>query len=193
MAGAVYPGAFASDCGASPGQTFPDVELAGGGILNFATTQTKDDMNNFTSGTVHMHDLFCSGFHYVFVDVSAVWCVHCNDEAAQIPNTSYHPGSLYQSWISAGGTVFSVLVQGTGSASANQTDLGNWINMYSTPYPMALDTYQEMVQFIGLAGWPENMIVDLTNMQVKVTVGGDDPNFYQTYCTILGIANCPHP
>ena len=88
-------------------------------------------------------------------------------------------------------TVFSVLVQSNDSTSAVESDLTYWVNYYHTPYPMSLDTYQAMVPFIGLAGWPENLIVDLSNMQVKVTVGGDDPTFYQTYCSILGITNCP--
>jgi hypothetical protein len=193
MAGAVYPGAAPADCGASPGQTFPDVELSGGGILNFATTETKDDVGAFSTNSISMHDLFCSGFKYVFIDVSARWCPHCKTEAQEIPGwtgSAYKTNSLYQTWLNAGGTVFSVLVQSNDSTSATESDLTYWINFYNTPYPMSLDTYQTMASFIGLAGWPENMIVDLSNMQVKVTVGGDDPTFYQTYCTILN-TTCP--
>jgi hypothetical protein len=194
MAGAVYPGAAASNCGASPGQIFPDVELVGGGIMNFSTTETMDDTSAFNGNSVFMHDLFCSGFKYVFIDVSARWCIHCKDEAAQIPgwaNNAYKSDSLYQTWLNAGGTVFSVLVQSNDSSSATQADLTYWVDYYHTPYPMSLDTYQTMVGFIGVAGWPENMIVDLSDMSVKVTVGGNVPTFYQTYCNILGITNCP--
>jgi hypothetical protein len=86
-----------------------------------------------------------------------------------------------------------VLVQSNDSSSATQADLTYWIDYYHTPYPMSLDQYQTMAGFIGLAGWPENMIVDLSDMSVKVTVGGDVPTFYQTYCNILGISSCPSP
>jgi hypothetical protein len=185
-----------ADCGASPNQYLPDVELVGGGILNFSTTETLDDVSAFNGNSVYMHDLFCSGFRYVFIDVSARWCSHCKQEAADIPGwtgSAYRADSLYQTWLNAGGTVLSVLVEGIDSNSATQSDLTYWIDHYHTPYPMSLDTYQTMAAFIGLAGWPENLIVDLSDMKVLTTVGGDVPTFYQTYCTVLGVASCPMP
>jgi hypothetical protein len=188
-AGKFYPGADPSTCGSNPGQTLSDLNLTleGGGVMNFATTSTADSMNNFSSAPVHMHDLFCSGFKYAFIDVSAVWCPHCQDEAAQIP------GLYYQSWLDAKGLVFSILVQSNTSASATRNDLANWIGTYNTPYPIVLDTAQASVTYFGLTGWPDNTIVDLSNMQVLYTGGGADPQYYQTYCTVLGITNCPMP
>jgi hypothetical protein len=189
-AGAWYPGADPANCGSQPGQTLSDSMLVmnGGGVLNFSTTQTVDNMNDFRSGPVYLHDLFCSGFKYGFIDISAVWCPHCQDEATQIPE------SYYGLWLAAGGTVFSVLVQDvTGMAAATKSDLSNWITTYNTPYPICLDTSQSSPGYFGLTGWPDNTIVDLSNMQVLYTGGGADPNYYQTYCYVLGVTNCPPP
>jgi hypothetical protein len=190
MAGSWYPGADPANCGSAVGQTLSDSLLVmnGGGVLNFSTTQTTDNMNDFSSAPVHLHDLFCSGFKYAFIDISAVWCPHCQDEATQIP------ASYYQLWLNAGGTVFSVLVQdATGAAAATKSDLSNWISTYNTPYPICLDSEQSSPTYFGLTGWPDNTIVDLSKMQVLYTGGGADPNYYQTYCTVLGVTNCPAP
>lgn len=191
MAGAVYPGAAPANCGAGLGQTFPDVELFGGGVLNFAKTQTKDDMSLFSSDPIWMHDLFCSGFRYTLVDISGVWCYWCNVEAGEIPNKAYHPSSLYQAWLDKGGTVFSILVQGDTSTSATESDMSAWIDKYQTPYPLALDTYQTMVQFGDVSGWPLNFVVDLGNMQVAAAWSGDNTADYVNYCQILGVTDCP--
>jgi hypothetical protein len=189
LAGQFYPGADPSNCGSNPGQTLSDLNLTlnGGGVMNFATTQTTDSMNNFISAPVYLHDLFCSGFKYAFIDVSAVWCPHCQDEATQIPSL------YYQSWLNAKGLVFSILVQGQTSASATKDDLTGWINTFNIPYPIALDVDQASPAYFGLTGWPDNTIVDLSNMQVLYTGGGADPSYYATYCTVLGITNCPAP
>ena len=190
MAGDWYPGADPLNCGSFPGQTLSDTVLVmnGGGVLNYATTQTTDSINDFTSSAVHMHDLFCSGFKYAFIDISAVWCPHCQDEATQIPEL------YYQKWLNAGGMVFSVLVQDvTGNAAATKDDLSNWITTYSTPYPICLDTDQQSPVYFGLTGWPDNTIVDLSTMKVVYTGGGADPEYYQTYCAVLGVTDCPAP
>jgi hypothetical protein len=190
MAGTWYPGADPTSCGSNPGQTLSDTDLVlnGGGVMNFNTTQTIDSMSDFSSSPVHMHDLFCSGFKYAFIDISAVWCPHCQDEATQIPE------SYYQLWLNAGGVVLSVLVQDvTGTAAATKDDLSNWITTYSTPYPICLDSDMSSPNYFGLTGWPDNTIVNLSNMQVLYTGGGADPLYYQTYCTVLGVTNCPAP
>jgi hypothetical protein len=194
-AGQVYPATSPANCGTSPGQTFPDLELMGGGVLNFNTTETMDQLP-VSPNSIHIHDLFCSGFDFVFIDVSTVWCPHCNDEANQLPGragSGYSSNSLVQTWLNAKGLVFSVLVQGNTSASATTADLTTWINQYKVPYSMSLDQNQDLAAGLSLAGWPENIIVDLRDMHVVTTVPGADNHFYTTYCRILNIANCPPP
>ncbi len=194
-AGQYYPGASPANCGSSPGQTFANITLQGGGILNLSTSETEDSASNFSSTPISMLDLYCSGFNYVFVDVSAVWCPHCQTEASQIPGwtgSAYSSASLYQTWMNAGGTVLSLLVQSNNPADpATPTDLTTWVSTYHTPYPMSLDTGSDMPNYTGLTGWPENLILNLSNMQVVDAVSGDQPDFYQEYCGILHITNCP--
>ncbi len=85
--GGLYPGC---PYGTSRGGVFPDFIL-GGGYWNPATTPTNDATLPIAAGqtlpdpTMAFHQLYCSGFKYAFIDISAVWCIHCNEEAQSLP------------------------------------------------------------------------------------------------------------
>ena len=161
-----------------------DLNLQGGGVLNFATTSTPDNINNFSTAPTYLHDLFCSGFNYALIDISSVWCGSCQDEAAHLP-------SLYQSWLNAGGIVFSILVQSDNPAVvASEQDLATWISTYSTPYPMVLDGTQDSVRYFTGSGYPFNLIIDLSSMKVLYPGQGNDPVYFQTFCEVLGVTDC---
>jgi len=187
-AGQFYPGADPAHCGTSPGQTLSDLNLTlqGGGIMNFATTSTPDSMNDFSTTPIYLHDLFCSGFSYALIDVSAVWCGNCQAEAAQLP-------SLYPSWLDAGGVVFSILAQSDNPVdAATEDDLAAWIATYGTPYPITLDSDKASAHYFGVgSGFPYIRIFDLSNMQVLYPGDGNDPAYYQEFCQVLGVTSCP--
>lgn len=183
-----YPGS-PETWGVSVGQVFPEETLAGGAVPNFSTTAVADSTNQATWAPSfsfqELHAAACQGFRYAFIDISAVWCPHCNDEAGTLPK-NYVPG-----WLAKGGVVFSILVQnGNQSAqtAATPADLENWLTMYGINYPMSLDTQQNMVSATSLNAWPANLIIRLKDMVVIDSVFGATDAFYQEFSNVL--ASC---
>jgi hypothetical protein len=191
-AGQYLPGAAPADCGGSPGQTLPNALLMGGAVLNFSTTEVADSTDPATwAPSMSMLDLYCSGFRYVWIDVSTGWCSRSKQQAQAIvgwTGQGYSSDSLVQKWLNAGGLVLSVLEEGkTNLMLATTDDLSYWIGYYRVPYPMSIDTTQNLDGLFSVAAWPTNVIVDLSNMQVvKVLVDYDQANL-QAYCDVLGI------
>ena len=184
-----YPGNSCS-WGVAVGNTFPDIALAGGAALNFATTPKVDSTTNLASSFTFAQLQALSqkangGFRYAFLDISAVWCPHCNDEAQTLPGT-YVP-----TWLSEGGVIFSILVQSGSTNSegiyppASVSDLDAWIAKYNINYPMSLDTQQNMVTATGLNAWPANLIVRLSDMTVIDSVFGATDAFYAEFAGVL--------
>ncbi len=183
-----YPG-NACAWGVNVGNTFPDITLNGGAALNFGTTATVDNTSNlapsFSFG--QLQQLAARGFRYAFLDISAVWCPHCIDEANTLP------GSYVATWLAQGGIVFSVLVQsGNPDAMgvyppATVSDLKTWISGHGggVNYPMSLDTDQNMVTATGLQAWPANLILRLSDMTVVDSVFGATNAFYQEFQNVL--------
>ena len=176
-----YPG-HRTQWGVANGQVFPDFSLAGGAVPNFSTTPTLDSTTNLSSEFTFMalHQAAAKGFRYAFIDISAVWCPHCNDEAKTLP-TQYVP-----TWLAQGGVVFSILVQGNDPVQpATQSDLINWITGYKVNYPMSIDAEENMVSGTGLNAWPANIIVRLSDMVVIDSVFGATDAFYSEFSSVL--------
>ncbi len=190
-AGQTYPGAAIVDCGSQVGQTLPNLTLLGGAVMNFSSTAVEDSTDQLADST-SLLTLFCSGYRYAFIDVSTVWCPFSGDQANSMV-------SLYQKWLNAGGTVFSVLEQGADSdESATSTDLTKWIETHGVSYSISVDSDQDMDNLIGNAqtssqAFPQDLIVDLSIMQVVWGANGSSNENFQTYCDILGIGDsCFH-
>jgi hypothetical protein len=187
----LYPGC---PYGTSRGGVFPDFGL-GEGYWNPATTPTND-LNLTADQTMAFHQLYCSGFKYAFIDISAVWCPHCNDEAAAFPgwnatSKTYEWNPATQTgwavkWLPLGGIIFSLLEQGENPANpATPADLTAWVQKYNINYPMAIDPQENVVTGVGLQGWPANIILDLSNMKVVDAVFGNVPQFLNEFDNLL--------
>jgi len=187
----LYPGC---PYGITRGGVFPDFGL-GEGYWNSGTTPTND-LNLTPEQTMAFHLLYCSGFKYAFIDISAVWCPHCNDEAAAFPgwngtSKSYEWNPTLQTgwavkWLPMGGIIFSLLEQGENPAdAATPDDLTAWVTKYYVNYPMAIDPQENVVTGVGLSAWPANIILDLSNMKVVDAVFGNVPQFLTEFDNLL--------
>jgi hypothetical protein len=209
-AGLTYP-----QCpyGTSQGHIFPDTELtgagSGGGFFdpNMSVTETPGlDLPTQYQGnpttapafnsTMAFHMLYCAkaaGFKYALLDVSAVWCPHCNTEAQYLPACVTSANCLASQgvtvtgkWQSRGGIVFSILVQGSNTSNAaTLNDLYTWVNMYGINYPMSIDPQESMVTTVNLQGWPTNVIIKLDDMTVVDSVFGSTWNLFQEFDSLL--------
>jgi hypothetical protein len=196
--GLLYPGC---PYGTSRGGVFPDFDL-GGGYWNPSTTPVNDLTLPIPGGqslpdlSMAFHQLYCSGFKYAFIDISAVWCPHCNDEAAAFPGwnattKTYEWNAATQTgwavkWLPLGGVIFSLLEQGENPANAaTPADLTTWVNKYNINYPMAIDPQENVVVGVGLEAWPANIIIDLSTMKVVDAVFGNVPQFLTEFDSLL--------
>ncbi len=193
LAGSLYP---AGNCGTSRGGVFPDFFLGAGYWNTGKNGQPISDIGLSLEQQVAFDMLYCSGFKYAFLDISAVWCPHCNDEAKQLPGwngSGYSFNAQAQTgyavkWLAEGGIILSVLEQGADPNNpATQADLDNWVTQYHVNYPMAIDPQENLVSGVGLQAWPANIIIDLASMKVVEAVFGDVPTFYQDFDNYLAV------
>ncbi len=197
------------------GNTFPNVALNGGALLNLSPTAVLDctpkdacttSSPNFTS-TFTYQDLYFAGkpagqvntdvdgqnitgqgFRYAFIDISGAWCIHCQQEAKDLPGTIAINGAGYVAdWLKEGGIVFSILVQqAEGAGPASQATLFSWVKQYQTNYSISIDTQENMLSTGDIKAWPGNVIVRLSDMQVIESVLGAGDSFYQDFSKHLG-------
>jgi hypothetical protein len=203
-----YPVPIAPEVtGLGVGNTFPNVALSGGVLMNFATSATLDCLpkdscsasspNFATSFT--FDDLYHAGkpagqvntdptgqsvtgqgFRYAFIDISGAWCIHCKQEATDLPS------KYVANWLAEGGIVFSILVQDSGGANAaSQATLFSWVKQYQTNYPISIDMDENMLTTADIKAWPGNVIVRLNDMQVIESVLGAGDSFYQDFAKHL--------
>jgi hypothetical protein len=199
--------------GTSLGHIFPDTQLtttgSGGGFFDPNLSPTETPVLDLPSAyqtnpttapafnpNMAFHLLYCAkaaGFKYALLDISAVWCPHCNTEAQYLPACITSSNCLASQgvtvtgkWQSRGGIVFSILVQGASTANAaTLNDLYTWVNMYGINYPMSIDPQESMVTTVNLQGWPTNIIINLQDMTVVDSVFGSTWNLFQEFDGLL--------
>lgn len=177
--GPTYPSA---PYGTSTGGTFPDFFL-GPGYWNPSKTPTPDVPTFQPTQLMAFHQLYCSGFKFALIDISAVWCPHCNTEAQELP-TQWVPR-----WLPKGGVVYSVLEEGaTPNVPATMDDLTHWVTQYNINYPMAIDPQENLVTGLSLQAWPANIILNLQTMTVVDAVFGATDQFFNTFDQTLDAA-----
>jgi len=193
--------------GIGVGNTFPNLALEGGALLNLSPTAALDCLPkdsctttspNFVSSFTYQDLYFAGkpagssntdtaglsitgqGFRYAFVDISGAWCIHCKQEAGTLPDT------YVADWLAEGGIVFSILVQDAQDANpATQSTLFSWVKTYQTNYPISIDTQENMLTTANIQAWPGNVIVRLHDMQVIESVLGAGDSFYQDFAKHL--------
>ncbi|MHB8421100.1 MAG: thioredoxin domain-containing protein [Myxococcales bacterium] len=184
-----YPG---GNCGVSLGSVFPDFSL-GYGYWNGSTTPVSD-IGLTPEQNLALHLLYCSGFRYAFIDISAVWCPNCRNEAAELPGwtgSGYAWNAQAQTgwavkWLAEGGIVLSLLEQDAAGNPAQPSDLDTWIQTYHVNYPMAIDPEENVATGTNIQAWPGNIILDLSTMKVVKAEYGNNPTFFQSFDTTLG-------
>ena len=177
---ATYP---ESPYGTTRGSIFPDFFL-GAGYWNPNTTPTPDLPTFSVTQTMAFHQLYCSGFNYALIDISAVWCPHCNTEAQDLP------GKWVPGWLAKHGIVYSILEEGSSpNVPATLDDLNGWISQYGINYPMAIDPQENLVSGLSLQAWPANIILDLKTMRVVDAVFGATDAFFIEFDNTLNVPN----
>jgi hypothetical protein len=189
------------------GNTFPNISLSGGALLNFSTTETLDcpgkDVCTTSSPTFVQSTSFADlynagkpaplgqGFRYAFIDISGAWCIHCQGEAEQLPGTvdpALNGPGYVKDWLAEGGIVFSILVQNADeSGPATAKNLFSWVSQYQINYPMSVDAQQNMVTSTGIKAWPGNVIIRLSDMTVVQSMLGATSEFYSVFSKQLTV------
>ncbi|HRI65034.1 MAG TPA: TlpA family protein disulfide reductase [Polyangium sp.] len=109
------------------------------------------------------------------IDVSAVWCFPCNDEADKILPEKY------LQYKPLGGEILLVLGDGpTSGIPAGPKDLYQWDLKYSVDYPSVIDPGTKIL----VDGFPTNFIVRTKDMRI-LRVGSPDDAFWMKFEQVL--------
>jgi thiol-disulfide isomerase/thioredoxin len=109
------------------------------------------------------------GNRYLVVNVSALWCVYCKEEAAQLSSlkTKYGPKGV---------RFLTDLTEKLDGSPADQADVDAWISVYKLDTAVVNDPTFVFGTFFEKAKMPLNMIIDLKTMKIaKKIVGADLP------------------
>jgi hypothetical protein len=116
----------------------------------------------------------------LFIDISAVWCGPCKEEAK-----SDLPG-FYAKYKPCGGEFFFQLAEGAGLGSpVTQELLDAWTTVYKVSYPATFDPGHQLGELYA-SGFPTSAIVDTSTMQVVAfKTGLGDSSFWSLYESLL--------
>jgi thiol-disulfide isomerase/thioredoxin len=95
----------------------------------------------------------------ILLDVSAMWCVFCKQDAAPLQ-------FLYQTYGSKGLAVVTCLTEDVNGAAVNQSGLQQWVNTYHLTQPVMNDTsgtwngVAESVYVQATGGFPTLVLID---------------------------------
>lgn len=114
----------------------------------------------------------------LMLNLSAVWCLPCRDEAANVlPKEYAHYGPQ-------GLEIVMVLADTTTPGeSAGWPQLDTWVQGYDVQYVATIDTDREFAnEFSGAASYPANLLIDPRTMRVVEAlkgVPGEDSGFFK--------------
>jgi thiol-disulfide isomerase/thioredoxin len=171
--GGTEPYPAETGCGTEPGQT----------LANYSFQGRASGISS-PRGTIKFSDYYDptgTKYTYLVINVSAIWCTYCKQEAPQLAqmNQTYGPH----------GVVFlTVVEQDASRAPATDADVDNWITAYGLVTPAVSDPNQVMTSFFNPDLMPLNMIIDAKTMQiVKKITGSGLPQVQAELNTRLGI------
>ena len=141
-------------------------------IANYTFTGRLKGKDTPTAATIRLSDFYdpdgSKGNRYLVINVSALWCVYCKEEAKQLPGlkTTYGPkGVLFMT----------DLAQKLDSSAADQADVDAWISSFALDTTVVNDpTFVLGSAFFDPAKMPLNLIVDLKTMKIVLKVIGSD-------------------
>ena len=115
------------------------------------------------------------------MNVAAVWCGPCKEEAAQILPKEYaalHPKGM---------ELLSILTDSdTPGDPAGLSDLDNWVLAFSSTYPSVIDPDYKVGLLVDTTQYPANFIIDTSTMTiVEVVVGKPSTSFFEKLNQLL--------
>jgi thiol-disulfide isomerase/thioredoxin len=152
---AAYP---SGGCGTEQGDTIANLSFSGRpqGGTSARTTIQFSDYYNPTGDTTKAR--------YLVIDVSALWCTYCKDEAPQLATLKQKYGTSV--------VFFTDLAQNEMSAPATDADVDAWITAYKLVTPIATDPMFQLGAYFDPTSMPLNMIVDLKTMKIVTKITG---------------------
>ena len=168
------PGATTDKCKAA-GTNYPTTGCGtevGSVIANYTFTGRLKGKDTPTAASIRLSDFYdpdgSKGNRFLVINVSALWCVYCKEEAKQLPalKTTYGPkGVLFMT----------DLAQKLDSSAADQADVDAWISSFALDTTVVNDpTFVLGSAFFDPAKMPLNLIVDLKTMKIVLKVIGSD-------------------
>lgn len=111
----------------------------------------------------------------LLIDVSAVWCGPCNDEAKNIL-----PGK-YAQYKPLGGEFLLQLADGPYSGTpATEKNLYNWTSKYDVDYPATIDPTYKLSALFDSNAFPANMIINTRTMKIEAVISGSPSDAFWT-------------
>ena len=141
-------------------------------IANYTFTGRMGGTATPTHATFRLSDLYdpdgTKGNRFLVVNVSALWCVYCKEEAKQLPGLKAKYGPK--------GVLFMTdLAQKLDSTAADAADVDAWIGTFALDTIVTNDpTFVLGSAFFDPAKMPLNMIIDLHTMKIVLKVIGSD-------------------
>ncbi|MFO0759451.1 MAG: hypothetical protein U0359_23360 [Byssovorax sp.] len=122
----------------------------------------------------------------LLVNVAAVWCGPCNEEAKNV-----FPGK-HARYKPCGGEFFLNLAESaTQGSPATQKNLASWGKKYKSDFPIVIDPKYQLASFFDASAYPANMIVDPRTMTVvEVVMGVPGESFWQKFEEVLDAPDC---
>ena len=110
----------------------------------------------------------------LMVNLSAVWCGPCKEEAATILPAEY------DELAPRGMELVSVLTDSLEAGNpATFDDLDNWVSLYGSDYPSVIDPDYQLGTLFDTSQYPGNFIIDTRTMTiVEVLVGKPGAGFF---------------
>lgn len=116
----------------------------------------------------------------LLIDVSASWCVPCQNEAKDVL-----PGK-YAEYNPQGGEFLMQLAEGPSGDPATAKNLGAWTTKYDVNYVSTIDPGSQLSALFDGGFFPTNIIINTQTMQiVRVTAGSPDSSFWSKFEQVM--------
>ena len=171
-----------------PGYARP---AAGLGEANRQEISLGDFFNPTGDGTFPADSVFGAGEplpRALVVNVSAVWCGPCKQEALSVL-----PGE-YDHFKPLGGEIMMVLADSADpGVAADFENLDNWISAFEGKYPAVIDPEYQMGSLFDTSSFPANFIIDTKDMTIaEVVKGVPQDSFWTKLESLLTAAAGPN-
>jgi peroxiredoxin len=118
--------------------------------------------------TITLSSFKGDGRKLLLVNVAALWCSPCREEARELQN------SLVPAYGPKGVAVMTVVLQNASRDPATDEDADNWMKTFGLTFPVVSDEAGFMNDFFDPNSMPLNLVVDLSNMKIVAKNLGAD-------------------